>query len=153
MIVLWDSADMNVSLTLVAGTVRYDYQWQANRSLARDMLAYLRDRLAEHQATLDDVTGIGVYRGPGSFTGLRIGLTVLNTLAETNHVPIVGSQQQIVYLLLVRLAAVGRVNAKHGFHREKAIKLCCLSMAVKQQLQNQENSLLIYPTWRYNKIS
>jgi tRNA threonylcarbamoyladenosine biosynthesis protein TsaB len=91
MIVLWDSADMNVSLTLVAGTVRYDYQWQANRSLARDMLAYLRDRLAEHQATLDDVTGIGVYRGPGSFTGLRIGLTVLNTLAATNRVPIVGA--------------------------------------------------------------
>lgn len=89
--VLWSSADMTVRLGLVAddGT-RHDYEWEAGRTLARDMLAYLRDRLAEHGATFDDISGIGVLRGPGSFTGLRIGMTVLNTIANTNHVPIVG---------------------------------------------------------------
>jgi len=29
-------------------------------------------------------------KGPGSFTGLRIGITVFNTIADTNNVPIVG---------------------------------------------------------------
>ncbi len=90
MIVLWNSADMLVRMVLVKDGVKVAHEWQADRTLARDMLAYLRDRLAEHEAVLDDVTGIGVFRGPGSFTGLRIGMTVLNTLAEANNAPIVG---------------------------------------------------------------
>ncbi|OYX38830.1 hypothetical protein B7Z00_01375 [Candidatus Saccharibacteria bacterium 32-50-10] len=92
MIVLWNSADMLVRMVLVKEGVRVAQEWQADRTLARDMLAYMRDRLAEHDATLDDIEGIGVFRGPGSFTGLRIGLTVLNTLAQANHAPIVGEQ-------------------------------------------------------------
>ena len=35
--------------------------------------------------------GIGVMKGPGSFTGLRIGLTVTNTLADSLSAPIVGA--------------------------------------------------------------
>ena len=90
MIVLWNSADMLVRMVLVKDGVRVAQEWQADRTLARDMLAYMRDRLAEHDATLDDIEGIGVFRGPGSFTGLRIGMTVLNTLAQANRVAIVG---------------------------------------------------------------
>lgn len=90
MIVLWNSADMLVRMVLVEDGVRVAQEWQADRTLARDMLAYMRDRLAEHDATLDDIEGIGVFRGPGSFTGLRIGMTVLNTLAQANRAAIVG---------------------------------------------------------------
>ena len=74
MIVLWNSAEMTVQLTLVDGDKRTDYEWAAERNLARDMLAYLRDRLAENEASFADISGIGVFRGPGSFTGLRIGV-------------------------------------------------------------------------------
>lgn len=91
MIVLWNSAAMNVEMTLIDGDERFDYTWQADRTLARDMLAYLRDQLAEHGWKFQDITGIGVMRGPGSYTGLRIGITVLNTLANSLEVPIVGA--------------------------------------------------------------
>ncbi len=88
---LWDSSSMTVYLGVVQDDgARHDYEWEAGRTLARDMLAFLRDKLALHGASFDDITGIGVMRGPGSFTGLRIGMTVLNTIASTNHVPIVG---------------------------------------------------------------
>lgn len=90
MIVLWNSAEMTVQLTLVDGDKRTDYEWAAERNLARDMLAYLRDRLAENGASFADISGIGVFRGPGSFTGLRIGLAVLNTIAHEQRIPIVG---------------------------------------------------------------
>ena len=90
MIVLWNSAEMTVQLTLVDGDKRTDYEWAAERNLARDMLAYLRDRLAENEASFADISGIGVFRGPGSFTGLRIGLAVLNTIAYEQRIPIVG---------------------------------------------------------------
>jgi tRNA threonylcarbamoyladenosine biosynthesis protein TsaB len=91
MIILWNSAAMTVTLSVIAGDSTKTYEWEAGRALARDMLAYLRDRLAEHDARFNDIEGIGVFRGPGSFTGLRIGLTVLNTLADANTIPIVGA--------------------------------------------------------------
>ena len=90
MILLWNSAEMEVELILVDGETRYVERWQADRTLARDMLDFLRQQLATHSLTFTDVKGIGVFRGPGSFTGLRIGMTVLNTWARSEHIPIVG---------------------------------------------------------------
>ena len=87
----WNSAGMTVELMIEHDDECYQYEWKAERTLARDMLAYVRDRLAEHQLTFAHIEGIGVFRGPGSFTGLRIGLTVLNTLARAQHIPIVGT--------------------------------------------------------------
>ena len=46
MILLWNSAEMTVQLVLINDEKRVDYEWAAGRSLARDMLAYLRDRMA-----------------------------------------------------------------------------------------------------------
>ena len=92
MIVLWDSSDMLVTLVLIDDKgARTVYEWQADRSLARDMLAFLRDKLAAHGANFMSITGIGVFRGPGSYTGLRIGLAVLNTIASDRRVAIVGA--------------------------------------------------------------
>ncbi len=91
MILLLDCSAMTVHMTLIDEDRCYDYTWDAERQLARQLLSYLRDRLAEHGADFTDLTGIGVFRGPGSYTGLRIGLTVLNTLADAQRIPIVGS--------------------------------------------------------------
>ena len=38
-----------------------------------------------------DLEGLLVFRGPGSFTGLRIGITVMNTIAYGQNIPIVGT--------------------------------------------------------------
>lgn len=91
MIVLLDTSTPLCKLTLIDGDWRYDNQWQADRTLAKGLLAYLRDQLAKHGKTFTDVTAIGAFKGPGSFTGLRIGLTVLNTIADAQQVPVVGA--------------------------------------------------------------
>jgi len=91
MIVLWNSSEMNCKMIFLDGDQEFRYEWQADRTLARDMHAFLRDKLAEHSQELRDIRGIGAYQGPGSFTGLRIGLVVLNTIADTLKVPIVGA--------------------------------------------------------------
>lgn len=101
MILLFDSSAMTVKTTLVDGDARYDYEWEAGRSLAKELLQYLHERLAEHGWAFESIAGIGVFRGPGSYTGLRIGLTVCNTLAEALQVSIVGAtgadwQQQCI---------------------------------------------------------
>lgn len=91
MILLLDTSTPVCKLSLVDGEGRYDDTWQADRTLAKGLLQYIHSKLQEHNKIWSDITGIGVFAGPGSFTGLRIGLTVLNTLASSEHIPIVGS--------------------------------------------------------------
>lgn len=67
--------------------VRQDV-WQADRTLARDLLGHIEQLVGDWKS----LTGIIVYEGPGSFTGLRIGLTVVNTLADSLQIPIVGEK-------------------------------------------------------------
>lgn len=71
-------------------SVEYKKEWQADRKLALELLEQLEEFLKENKLTFQDLKGLIVFRGPGSFTGLRIGITVMNTLADSLHIPIVG---------------------------------------------------------------
>jgi tRNA threonylcarbamoyladenosine biosynthesis protein TsaB len=64
---------------------------ETGRDLARDLLGILQRELAARNANFTDITGIVVFRGPGSFTGLRIGATVANTIAHDMDINIVGA--------------------------------------------------------------
>ncbi|OGL22268.1 tRNA (adenosine(37)-N6)-threonylcarbamoyltransferase complex dimerization subunit type 1 TsaB [Candidatus Saccharibacteria bacterium RIFCSPHIGHO2_01_FULL_45_15] len=90
MILLLDTSTGLCRLSIVVDGSQVDAQWQADRQLAKGLLAYIQSQLHIHGMELSDCTGIGVFKGPGSFTGLRIGLTVVNTLADGLEVPIVG---------------------------------------------------------------
>jgi tRNA threonylcarbamoyladenosine biosynthesis protein TsaB len=66
--------------------------WQAHRQLAETLHGKLETLLKSQKKTWSDVDGIACFEGPGSFTGLRIGLTVGNALAYSYQLPIVASQ-------------------------------------------------------------
>ncbi len=78
------------SVVVLGDGSRYAHEWQADRTLASGLLMYLADTLAKYRLELSSLQGVAVLRGPGSFTGLRIGLTVMNTLADSLSIPIVG---------------------------------------------------------------
>lgn len=59
-----------------------------DRKKAQVVLPLLQKLLHEHKLTLGEITAIEVNPGPGSFTGLRVGVTIANTLATLLHVPI-----------------------------------------------------------------
>lgn len=65
--------------------------WQAHRQLAETIHRKITDILQEQHKTLDDLGALVVYKGPGSFTGLRIGISVANALAASLQIPVVGS--------------------------------------------------------------
>lgn len=92
MILLLDTSTGLCKLTIVDASQSYTSEWQADRTLAKRLLGYIQEQLQLRGGTLTDISGIGVYQGPGSFTGLRIGMTVLNTIADSQQVPIVGVQ-------------------------------------------------------------
>ena len=64
--------------------------WTAHRVLAETLHQKVRDILKANGKDLKNLAAVVVYRGPGSFTGLRIGLTVANALAYAEDLPIVG---------------------------------------------------------------
>lgn len=92
MILLLDTSTPICKLTLVDGDWRYDDTWEAARELAKGLLGYLQTQFEKNGKTWGDISGMVAFKGPGSFTGLRIGLTVLNTIADAQHIPIVGAQ-------------------------------------------------------------
>jgi tRNA threonylcarbamoyladenosine biosynthesis protein TsaB len=78
---------------LFADTKQLSYvPWQAHRLLAETIHQQIHQLLTEVDLELPAITGLVVFQGPGSFTGLRIGITVANALARTYHIPIVASQ-------------------------------------------------------------
>jgi tRNA threonylcarbamoyladenosine biosynthesis protein TsaB len=66
--------------------------WQAHRELAETIHLKMNELLDGQQKALKDIEGIVAFQGPGSFTGLRIGLSVANTLSDGLDVPIVASK-------------------------------------------------------------
>jgi tRNA threonylcarbamoyladenosine biosynthesis protein TsaB len=90
MYILLNTADYQCKLIIDQDGDRRESVWDAGRELAKDLLGYIQKRLSENNATLKDLRGIGVMQGPGSFTGLRIGMAVSNTLADSLNIPIVG---------------------------------------------------------------
>jgi tRNA threonylcarbamoyladenosine biosynthesis protein TsaB len=68
------------------------HSWEAHRQLAETLHATLKKLLKDNGKVLHDINGIVVFKGPGSFTGLRIGITVANALAYALDVPIVSNE-------------------------------------------------------------
>lgn len=94
MILLIDTSTPLCRIEFIDGSWRHTDQWRADRNLAKGLLGYLQEQLREVGKDWSDITGIGAFQGPGSFTGLRIGLTVVNTIADSKQIPIVGSSAE-----------------------------------------------------------
>lgn len=72
-----------------------DYEvWQAHRELSLTILQKITELLERNGKAFSDIEGVAGFKGPGSFTGLRIGLTVANTLAYGLRIPVVGSDAE-----------------------------------------------------------
>jgi tRNA threonylcarbamoyladenosine biosynthesis protein TsaB len=66
--------------------------WQAHRELAETIHLKTKELLDGQGKTLQDIEAVVAFQGPGSFTGLRIGLSVANALSDGLTVPIVAAQ-------------------------------------------------------------
>jgi len=63
--------------------------WEAHRELSVTIHKKIDEILKSQGKDLHDIEGIVCFKGPGSFTGLRIGLSVANALAHALQIPIV----------------------------------------------------------------
>jgi tRNA threonylcarbamoyladenosine biosynthesis protein TsaB len=92
MILVIDTATRTGTLGLAApdGELLAHDSWTTAHRHGEELLSRLDGLLAGLDAQATDMTGIAVGVGPGSFTGLRIGLATAKTLAYGLGVPLVG---------------------------------------------------------------
>src|SRR4051794_27131610 len=71
---------------------RLEYiKWQADRHLSSTLNFKINEILNKSSKSLKNIDGLVIFKGPGSFTGLRIGFSVANALAYSLQRPIVAS--------------------------------------------------------------
>lgn len=63
-------------------------QWQAHRELSSTIHSKIDAVLQQAGRGTKDLTGIVCFAGGGSFTGLRIGISVANALAAALELPV-----------------------------------------------------------------
>ena len=89
MILYIDTTDS--SKTIVAldkNSARTVLAEKTDHTKSQNVLPLIEKLLQQENSSLQDLTGIEVNIGPGSFTGVRVGVTVANTLAWTLGIPV-----------------------------------------------------------------
>jgi tRNA threonylcarbamoyladenosine biosynthesis protein TsaB len=93
-----------------------EYKWQAHRRLADTLLKEIDNLLKSVNKELSDLEKIAIYKGPGSFTGLRIGISVANALGYSLDVPVVahGGEDWITTSLLSNTKIFMPISPTYG---------------------------------------
>ena len=68
--------------------VIYKVQEEALQKQSELTIPFLQKALNENGLTLNDINEVNVTIGPGSFTGIRIGMCVAKVLASMNNIPL-----------------------------------------------------------------
>ena len=92
MILAIDTATRSAGLAILdpeREVVLAEHAWRSHINHTVELTPNLYNMLATQKLTTADLTGIVVVRGPGSFTGLRIGMSVGKALAYALEIDIV----------------------------------------------------------------
>ncbi|NLV73855.1 MAG: tRNA (adenosine(37)-N6)-threonylcarbamoyltransferase complex dimerization subunit type 1 TsaB [Chloroflexi bacterium] len=90
MLLAIDTATRWASLALYdeAG-IAAEYSWRCSAQHTRQVLPAIDHMLRATQTSVSDISALAVAQGPGSFTGLRIGLSIAKGLSLARDLPIV----------------------------------------------------------------
>lgn len=100
-----NTANTLLSLALVdGGKVLHAYETAETRDQGNLLLRHIRQGLDNAKLEYPDLDLLAVVTGPGSFTGIRIGLATLRALALAAEVPVIGISSFELY------AVAGKTN-------------------------------------------
>lgn len=87
--VLLDSSDKDLAVGLAKDGKLIDYiQYEAWQRQSEMMITELEKVLKKHSLTKDDLTNVMCGIGPGSYTGVRISLTIAKVMALVLNIPL-----------------------------------------------------------------
>ena len=91
MLLAIDTATYRASVALHDGRVlRGEFTWESRNRHTVTLLPRIVRLLSDHSLDARDLTAIGICIGPGSYTGVRIGVSVAKGLASARKLPLIG---------------------------------------------------------------
>jgi len=86
-----DTATRTASLALHDGArVRVELSWESQDHHTVELAPRIAGMLAQLEVTVNDLAGLAVALGPGSFTGVRVGIAAAKGLAISRNLKLVG---------------------------------------------------------------
>ncbi len=108
---LIDTSNSPSSLAILKNNkIVYKNFWENERSHAETLTLKLDTALKNANITLDEITHLGVCLGPGSFTGVRVGVNLIRTLAYSFNLPVFGLDSLYLKALSVPDDYVGHIK-------------------------------------------
>ncbi|MGD9117809.1 MAG: tRNA (adenosine(37)-N6)-threonylcarbamoyltransferase complex dimerization subunit type 1 TsaB [Dehalococcoidia bacterium] len=134
MIVAIDSSTNIASLALAQDKVLAEVSWRCGQNHSVELLPRLTQLLEKAKLSLRDTSAVIVAKGPGSFNGLRVGLSTAKGLAFSLGVPII---------------SISSLEAEAYSHAETGLPVCPIfnagrgeiAVALYQQTDNGWNRL------------
>lgn len=149
MLLAVDTSTAQVGLAIYDGSqVLSEYAWRSTQRHTVELAPAILELLKRCGLTMDAIQALGVALGPGSFTSLRVGLSLVKGLALSRHVPLVGiptldilaAAQPASRLPLVvaiqagrsRLAVGWYKNSKNGWQAKVPAQVMTVEMLVDE---------------------
>jgi len=82
--------DTSDNTKIIIGLDKKRWEFKTKRHKSQKLLDLVDKTMKKNKKTLKDISEIEVNLGPGSFTGLRVGVSVANALGWALKIPING---------------------------------------------------------------
>ena len=76
--------------TITVGIGEKRFETNARDGASQKLLVFIEEILTKEGQSMKDISEIEVNTGPGSFTGLRVGVSVANTIGWALGIPVNG---------------------------------------------------------------
>jgi tRNA threonylcarbamoyladenosine biosynthesis protein TsaB len=91
MLLAVDTSTAQVGLAIYNGSqVLGEYAWRSSQRHTVELAPAIFELLTRCGLTIEDLRALGVALGPGSFTSLRVGLSLVKGLALSRRLPVIG---------------------------------------------------------------
>jgi tRNA threonylcarbamoyl adenosine modification protein YeaZ len=136
MLLAIDTSTDSASLALVQdGKVLAEATWRCGQNHSVELLPRLAHLLNETKVSLKSISCVIVAKGPGSFNGLRVGISTAKGLAFSLGIPIIGIssleleayQHAETGMLICPIFNAGRGEIATAMYRKKDNKWCQLA--------------------------
>jgi len=87
------SDNEKVSLVLIRGKSIIKKEFKIDFFESEKILLFINRFLRKNKIKLVNLKGLGVFKGPGPFTALRVGITIANTLSYALNIPVLGFRE------------------------------------------------------------
>jgi len=98
MLLAVDTSTAQVGLAIYDGAqVLGEYAWRSNQHHTVELAPAIAELLKRSGLTMENMLALGVALGPGSFTSLRVGLSLVKGLTFARHLPLIGIPTLDIY--------------------------------------------------------